>query len=380
MKNCISVFVATLVICLSCQGFCEEMQPTNMGEVPAAGVKTKPAGKVKKNNKKVNKEATSDSASDQTKVLGAAVVVETIEIPSVNANIVVKYPSILNKSPQNGRYYPYVTFEIISGTGNIYASNDNLYLRDKSGKKFYGSEMKNVVLVSEKVITSDSWFKLENAQYLDVSYRFHDISGISKEQMEKAKADHSIYFLINKTPVLQIKGANTGLSEYYHIRFKLIDNSTDALTTGVSGQETKKKCSKFGVVEYIKDDFCFFKDVVVDTRTWLMWARELDISYTGMTWDKAIEWANNSCEYGGYKDWRLPTKDELAAIANRGGDRPSIYFNKLGFRNVKNQPYWSSSIYHVNGLACFVDMFGGDAYKYTDSSAKLYVWPVRTAK
>lgn len=132
-------------------------------------------------------------------------------------------------------------------------------------------------------------------------------------------------------------------------------------------------------MEFEKDGFKFYKDVVVDGRTGLMWARNANIADKKMSWRGAMSWANK-LDYGGYRDWRLPTKDELEAFAKRGGKRPSDYFNGTGFNMGHAYWYWSSTT-NASGTdgAWLVDL--SDGYVSLDRKGGIfYVWPVRAGQ
>ena len=95
-----------------------------------------------------------------------------------------------------------------------------------------------------------------------------------------------------------------------------------------------------------------------------------------MNWYEAMKWVKN-LRVAGYSDWRLPTKDELAAFAKQAGGRPAKYFNSNGFTNVQARNYWSASTYAGGTTgAWFVYMDGGYVY-YDGKDNGFYVWPVR---
>lgn len=139
-----------------------------------------------------------------------------------------------------------------------------------------------------------------------------------------------------------------------------------AMDKGMREKELSEKALQLG--------FLLYEDVVADTKTGLMWTRDGNIVGEKMTWDAAMNWAKN-LNYGGYNDWRLPTKEELETFAKRGGNRPSDGFNANGFSNTQMSNYWSSSSYD-SGYAWVVDFYDGSVHDYKKSSTT-YVRGVR---
>ena len=118
------------------------------------------------------------------------------------------------------------------------------------------------------------------------------------------------------------------------------------------------------------------QQIYTDSSTGLMWARNGNIADKMMNWNDALLWAKN-LNFGGYSDWKLPTKEDLENFAKLGGKHPSEWFNTNGFNRVQAGWYWSSSTHSCNAdSALFFSMQDGDAncinktYEYT-------VWAVR---
>ncbi len=90
--------------------------------------------------------------------------------------------------------------------------------------------------------------------------------------------------------------------------------------------------------EFLRDES---KEVVLDTRTNLIWQDNNDVSdlRKRKTWSDAIEHCKNST-LGGFTNWRLPNFNELYYIADRSTFNPAI---SPVFKNVANSFYWSSS-------------------------------------
>jgi hypothetical protein len=84
---------------------------------------------------------------------------------------------------------------------------------------------------------------------------------------------------------------------------------------------------------------------------------------------------------GGYTDWRLPTREELATLAKAAENKSATYFNAIGFSNTQAARYWSSTTYDGDtSSAWLIYMLGGNmSHDYKDGT-KYYVWPVRSGK
>jgi hypothetical protein len=113
-----------------------------------------------------------------------------------------------------------------------------------------------------------------------------------------------------------------------------------------------------------------------DPNTGLMWVRNSNIAGKKMTWNDALNWVNN-LNYGGYSDWRLPTKEELLSFSKRAGTSPSVWFNNNGFINVQADFYWSSTTnaYDTTGVYG-LSMYSGSALERYKADL-YYTWPVR---
>lgn len=116
-----------------------------------------------------------------------------------------------------------------------------------------------------------------------------------------------------------------------------------------------------------KDGFRFCGDVVLDVSTGLMWARH--VSNKTFTWIDATT-HSNSLTIGVYKDWRLPTIEELNAIGEK--DSNGIrYLKYIGFYIESGfQSYWSSTDFTGQGFLGSCKLAGECAHYISFSSSK----------
>ncbi|CAK8711391.1 hypothetical protein KKHLCK_00385 [Candidatus Electrothrix laxa] len=128
---------------------------------------------------------------------------------------------------------------------------------------------------------------------------------------------------------------------------------------------------------------------ITDTKTGLMWKRCLE-GLSGVnceegkveryTWDEAVERFKN-VDYAGYRDWRLPTIDELKTLVycskgknkeggcKDGSEAPTI--NQQAFPNTKASYVWSGSPYAGSSVLAWGVIFNygsSDGVAYRDDS------------
>ena len=127
---------------------------------------------------------------------------------------------------------------------------------------------------------------------------------------------------------------------------------------------------------------------VVDEKTKLMWA--INPSKTAdfpnpkekMTWEEAQAWAKyvNTQGWCGYKDWRLPTIDELKTLITKK-KRGDLFIRVDIFTDINDFMYWvwsSSPVASSSDSARLVNFYNGyDGYN--DKNFSSYVRLVRTA-
>ena len=95
-----------------------------------------------------------------------------------------------------------------------------------------------------------------------------------------------------------------------------------------------------------------------DTKTKLIWSKqgnEKDIS-----WNAAQDYIKrlNEQAYLGFKDWRMPTKQELATLVQyaksagygSGGKTIADFLNREGFSNIQKKWYWTSTFQNSSSV------------------------------
>ncbi|ENM5742683.1 DUF1566 domain-containing protein [Vibrio metoecus] len=98
---------------------------------------------------------------------------------------------------------------------------------------------------------------------------------------------------------------------------------------------------------------------------------------TTFTWEQALAAAAQH-SLGGFSDWRLPNKNELASIVEYRCYGPAI--NSQPFPNTPSSWYWSSSPdADDSSYAWVVGFFHGDVYDY-DKDNYSYVRLVRSGQ
>ena len=138
--------------------------------------------------------------------------------------------------------------------------------------------------------------------------------------------------------------------------------------------------------------FVFSEDTVEDKQTGLVWFREADL-WRDVTWDDAQELIKtmNKEKFGGYIDWRIPSKEELETLlvyARNSGyiygvskSTPDELYNEMGFSGVRSTPYWTSSPDATNpNNVWYVDIKYDRADVFNKQGFSFFVWPVRGGK
>ena len=110
--------------------------------------------------------------------------------------------------------------------------------------------------------------------------------------------------------------------------------------------------------------------IVTDTQTGLIWQKTYQ---SGKTWQQALDYCEN-LTYAGYSDWRLPDKNELAALVTY-----AIYDPASSFPNMPSQSFWSSSTLVSNTSNAWHVYFGNGGVGSGSKTNTMYVRCVRNA-
>ena len=121
---------------------------------------------------------------------------------------------------------------------------------------------------------------------------------------------------------------------------------------------------------------------MTDKLTGLIWSKDSNPAGGYKTWQGALDYIKtlNNSNYLGHSDWRLPNRNELESMVNRGQTSSANWLNSQGISNVQSSYYWSGSTgADSTDGAWSVDMgsgYVGNVYK----TSSYYVWPVRSGQ
>ena len=124
---------------------------------------------------------------------------------------------------------------------------------------------------------------------------------------------------------------------------------------------------------------------VTDRLTGLVWSKDADSpgppacgAGTRKAGQAALDHVRclNVSRYLGRSDWRLPNRNELASLVNRGQSSNAAWLNTQGFVGVQAGGYWSSSTYVPTPWNAWgVNMHDGAVTSFAKKHA-ISVWPV----
>ena len=160
----------------------------------------------------------------------------------------------------------------------------------------------------------------------------------------------------------------------------------EALTPMPSG--AKQKCNGSILASSTESEFLLHEEgIASDKTTGLMWMRcALGQEWKGGTcggkaasysWPEALK-ATTQYDFGGYADWRLPNKNELASIVEERCVGPSI--NATVFPATPITFFWTSSPYAGQANGAWSVDFGYGVVTATEKSGKIHVRLVRNGE
>jgi hypothetical protein len=133
---------------------------------------------------------------------------------------------------------------------------------------------------------------------------------------------------------------------------------------------------------------------VTDKTTGLIWLKDANC-FGPLTWDEAMTatagLADGQCgltDGSATGDWRLPERDALLSLINKGYKYPVLISNVVGkdqgmagdsFSGVQPGPYWSATTLANYPDAVWLVYLGlyYDSVGYESKTRLHYVWPVR---
>lgn len=144
-----------------------------------------------------------------------------------------------------------------------------------------------------------------------------------------------------------------------------------------TGRKVDINYSESERTKYIRKKYLSFSGgTVTDTRSGLMWTTSGNLPKKSMSWDEAVKYVS-ALDYGGYRDWRLPSMDEFDSLARFNVTDSSAEMKEYEFIDVQGISYYWASKPDVKpkyaGTYWFPNYYGEDKV-----SNKYSVWPVRT--
>ena len=114
---------------------------------------------------------------------------------------------------------------------------------------------------------------------------------------------------------------------------------------------------------------------VTDKLSGLMWTRNADKANGTADWEQAVAGARE-CGDGGFSDWRLINRNELASLIDLGRFNPDLPEGHP-FTGVQPSYYWTSTTFANNGDHAWMIHFFTGFITHDDKGGTHYVWYVR---
>jgi len=121
--------------------------------------------------------------------------------------------------------------------------------------------------------------------------------------------------------------------------------------------------------DFIRDDS---KEVVLDTKTNLIWQDNLAVKDNNQTWNDALTYCEG-LNLGGYDDWHLPNHTELSSLPDRTRYNPSL---SSIFMNVGNEPWssWSSTTFQDDTSKAWLIYFSYNGRDSVEVKTENYIY------
>jgi hypothetical protein len=119
------------------------------------------------------------------------------------------------------------------------------------------------------------------------------------------------------------------------------------------------------------------ESVILDRETGLMWQRMS--SQDRLVWKEGFGYIEtlNKESHAGHRDWRYPTKEEMATLILADENRNSGIYADPVFG--PQRCFWTSTeVDHKHHRACYVDFYYGDVYIVEENYANYFVRAVRS--
>lgn len=129
----------------------------------------------------------------------------------------------------------------------------------------------------------------------------------------------------------------------------------------------------------------------IDTETGVIWMKNANLANRPLPWRAdenvyAFIQNLNKSTFGGYADWRVPTRDEMTSLldyAKKTGKYkiekletwPYQVLRNLGFQDVKDYGYWTST--RESNSEMYIADFASGKVAVKPEDQPYYLWPVR---
>ena len=126
------------------------------------------------------------------------------------------------------------------------------------------------------------------------------------------------------------------------------------------------------------DRFKLQEKTILDCLTGLVWSQDANIGTFPCTWQEAFNQVAdfNREEYGGYRDWRLPNRNELRSLMDYQTKKPALP-TTLPCINPFLGWYWSSTTAAIHPAYAWTIHLEGARMFYGRKDQYQLFWPVR---